>query len=322
MKKYTLIILILLIVLSGCSASTKEEEVYTNPTSETNLSPDKPPEIELETEIGSDTESEPETEQESYTEETSSALGYVYHPEAFGCPHESNRYSGFHNIEEELLWYLCYTNENEYDFDVLSNEIIQRTSNYDDDCIHLCNKYTMYDFIRDYKIPREVMEFYCEYGKSYYYADYNLDLLYGNDYRATEEYYINKNFNTNSMENLRKRDEYNLKTRLGLELSFPIPEWEYLQQGIKYDEIGLTPCFASLMSIPEVIYYGDISRETVQDLLDNILSFNYDYDLDRIYNEKEEMLKIIEEARSKPTQLEQLAATRAIDVSIRTKNSE
>lgn len=168
-------------------------------------------------------------------------------------------------------------------------------------------------FLKHFNIPKDVAEVVLKYNE-YYSWDHDIEILYTNDKAKIDAYYTSGN--DRAVELDYRYSEGFLKSKLVNSNLAKINRQEYnIWCETKLQVIKSPMIVTDLVtwSIPEFIYKFNIERDVFIKILDewsNSFKPNHTYDLDTIYNKKEEMLEKI----NKVTKIEDNIS---IDISLR-----
>lgn len=288
MKKALPLIVILWIFLgiTGCVRSEHEpndtlppEETTATVTTDFNAENDLPETDETDVEV---TSVEPDTDDtgseitsvEPETSETDEIPVYVPVDETWCYIHSLE----FHSFTDALIDYVGN--------DELMSWIeggYARTSEIEN-CPFHCN---IYNFIKEFEVPREVFEASYYGTADYYWDDHNIDLLYGDDMEAVNEYY------TSHSDREEEREKY---SSLG-EIKFGIDGYAMMSSDEKMQEFFETYCKNNAIvdwSIADFVKATGIEKGDLQALIEDITVREYpgetvilncfDFDYDALYD--------------------------------------
>lgn len=189
------------------------------------------------------------------------------HSDAYhGCPYELIEYAG---AEEFYEWVEGIEKESE---------------GYDDrGCM---SELDIYEFIHKFEIPKDVFIKWYNESNYFYYRDYDIDLLFDGSAEENEEYYRNH----------KEREENIMNPRTMFD---SLKDYIRTTRQKELKEI-LGEKYGSDMSIAEMIYLLDISKDELISIIAEGKSKvpyakSYDYDLDLIYGQREEVEALIKE---------------------------
>lgn len=181
----------------------------------------------------------------------------------------------------------------------------------------IMNKYdpyveNIYEFIKYFDISRENFEEVYYSTNLYYLYDYDFDILYSGDVKKIYDYYSLKSEDPGHEYFYKKSTEESIKWDIAVKYLGSEKYTEWINKTGKSDQTFI--CW----SIPEIIYAFDIPREDIEEIINFYINYEpdakiheiledgseklvygfgfyvFDYDLDKIYNEKDEVIKLIE----------------------------
>ena len=167
----------------------------------------------------------------------------------------------------------------------------------------------IYNYIHDFNISKEEFEKILCDSNSYYYYDYNFDILYCDDEKIVDEYYRTE---YDRISNLRMtRNELSLKSSL----------WQYVHTNfgeaaqenwiLNKNDYNEDISIFYQWSIPEIILEFNIPRKYVEErIVNNPDNPMYSYDFDKIYSKDKSLNDMMEKANN-------VKDYRAIDESLR-----
>ncbi|MEA4832591.1 MAG: hypothetical protein VB118_08255 [Oscillospiraceae bacterium] len=228
-----------------------------------------------------------------------------YRGEEYWCSHYDYIGSGtsFHNIPGILMDYLNLTENKDWD-DFIENKVYKRTYKLDECDYSL----SIYDVIHWIDIPLSELKYIYYNSILMYSMDWNFDVLYAEDISEADKYYNYKNnynkivYRTSLSNELwhklalcklaSKKDNDKLNKILENSTAkiqhLTSEKHPYKEENMKF----------SFISIPEYIYAFDITREEFEAAFRDDSGFVFTYDLDRIYNQKDELMKQISAAKT------------------------
>ena len=186
-----------------------------------------------------------------------------------------------------------------------TNYTYQLSGKYDP---YICN---LYEYIKYFDIPRENLEKVYYSTSLYYLYDYDFDILYSGDVDKVYEYYLISSEDPGHEYYYKKATEQSIKWDIAVTYLGSEKYNNWLSETGKNDKT-----FTS-WSIPEAVYAFDIPRAALEKIINYYIEYEsdakifedyadgsqkqvsgfgfyvFDYDLDKIYNEKDEMIKLI-----------------------------
>ncbi|MPM99552.1 hypothetical protein SDC9_146744 [bioreactor metagenome] len=218
------------------------------------------------------------------------------------CIHDMNNY---HYLPEELTQYVYESLVSQEQADARRKRIAEENKR---DATDNCEwpHTTIYSFVHDLNVPREVFEqIYNNYPMRYV-ADYNIDLLYNGTAEEYEQWSI------------KWRDRFYEHRKLEMEMNFKIDLYWHLRHKdeahmLKFEEsITFDPnetkytngYVAEFMrfSIPEMAYEFELSKDEFIECFNKTFEATggcmYKYDVDRIFDDKEALKKEIAAAKT------------------------
>ncbi len=154
-------------------------------------------------------------------------------------------------------------------------------------CIYYSN---IYRFINDFEIPKSDFEALCFETSVYYYFDYNVELLYGSDFSAVNQYYTSYS----------EREDYREKLSSLGDIKYGILEYAASSKDEKMRSFYDSHCNNNILdlvnwSIADFVLETGISRADIESLISDITIVEYpggvftlncfDFDFDYLYSD-------------------------------------
>ena len=200
---------------------------------------------------------------------------------------------GMESSYHDLLYdYVEYVGRENFDKWLEEAFKISESINSPDCKFSYCN---IYNFIKDFNIPREVFEDIYNKSVAYYLRDYNIDILYCGDINKIEEYY--RTGETRQEEMTKRSNEYSDKSSFisYVEKTYGETAYEIWVQSKKNYQKDIPTVLQ--WSIPEIINKFNIPDEFVIEVLSEgrkvtssdgkeYVESAYKYDIDKILDGK------------------------------------
>ena len=154
-----------------------------------------------------------------------------------------------------------------------------------------CTYYSnIYRFINDFEIPKSDFEALCFGTSAYYYFDYNVELLYGSDFSAINQYYTSYS----------EREDYREKLASLGDIKYGILEYAMSSKDEKMKSFFDSHCDNNILdlvnwSVADFVRETGINRADIEALISDITIIEhpggvftlncFDFDFDYLYSE-------------------------------------